>query len=50
MLADGANWIWEEARLNLVGSHGVLDIYHALKHVSDTLKKLFGDGTAAANL
>lgn len=48
VLADGAKWIWEEARQNLVGSAGVLDIYHALEHVSDTGKALFGDGTPPA--
>jgi len=45
VLADGAKWIWEEARLNLPGSQGVLDVYHALEHISDTSKTLFGDGT-----
>jgi hypothetical protein len=48
VLADGAKWIWEEARQNLPGSEGVLDIYHALEHVSQTAKALFGDGTDAA--
>lgn len=45
VLADGAKWIWEEARQNLVGSAGVLDIYHALQHVSDAAKTLYGEGT-----
>jgi hypothetical protein len=49
VLADGAKWIWEEARLNLVGSQGVLDIYHALEHISNTSKTLFGEGTAESN-
>ena len=49
LVADGAKWIWEEARLNLVGSMGVLEIYHALEAVSATLKKPFGEGTAAAH-
>jgi hypothetical protein len=48
VLADGAKWIWEEARQNLVGCGGVLDVYHALQHVSDTAKILFGEGSAAA--
>ncbi len=48
VLADGAKWIWEEARQNLVGSAGVLDIYHALEHVSDAAKMLFGEGSTAA--
>ncbi len=48
VLADGAKWIWEEARQNLVGSEGVLDVYHALEHVSQAAKTLFGEGTDAA--
>lgn len=48
VLADGAKWIWEEARQNLPGSDGVLDVYHALEHVSDAAKTLFGEGTEAA--
>lgn len=48
VLADGAKWIWEEARQNLIGCAGVLDIYHALEHVSDTAKTLFGEGSDAA--
>ena len=48
VLADGAKWIWEEARKNLVGAAGVLDIYHAIEAISDTSKKLFGEATPAA--
>jgi hypothetical protein len=47
VLADGAKWIWEEARQNLIGSAGVLDIYHALEHVNDTAKVLFGEESSA---
>ncbi len=47
-LGDGAKWIWEAARLNLTGALGVLDVYHALESISDTSKKLFGDGSPAA--
>lgn len=47
VLADGAKWIWEEARQNLTGSGGVLDIYHALEHVSAAATALHGEGTAA---
>ena len=47
VLGDGAEWIW-----NVVGDHwpqatGVLDIYHALEHVSDAVKAVFGVGTEA---
>ena len=48
VLADGARWIWEEAALHFAGAEGVLDIYHALEHVSDTAKVLYGEGTAQA--
>ncbi len=48
VLADGAKWIWEETQRNLVGSQGVLDIYYALKAVSETSKTLFGEGTPEA--
>ena len=48
--ADGAKWIREEARLNLTGALGVLDVYHALEAINDTSKKLFGDGSPAATI
>lgn len=46
VLADGAKWIWEEKRNHLWESDGVLDVFHALEHVSDTAKALYGDQTA----
>jgi hypothetical protein len=48
VLADGARWIWEEAAVHLAGAQGVLDIYHALEHVSDTAKVIYGEGTEKA--
>ena len=48
VLADGAKWIWEEQLNHLRGAEGVLDIFHALEHVSDTSKTLYGEGTPAA--
>ncbi len=48
VLADGAKWIWEEQLNHLRGAEGVLDIFHALEHVSDTAKKLYGERTPAA--
>lgn len=41
VLADGAHWIWEEALKNLPGADGMLDVFHALEHISDTAKVLF---------
>lgn len=48
VLADGARWIWEETSMHLGGATEVLDIYHALEHVADTAKALYGEGTEAA--
>ena len=43
VLADGAKWIWEEQRKHLHGAEGVLDVFHALEHLSDLSKVLFAD-------
>lgn len=43
VLADGAKWIWEEQREHLRDAAGVLDVYHALLHVSDLGKTLYPD-------
>lgn len=48
LLADGAKWIWEEQLTNLPGAEGVLDVFHALQHVSDAGKRLYGEGTPAS--
>ncbi len=44
MLADGAKWIWNQARQNLPGAAGVPDIYHASEHLYGTAQVLFGEG------
>ena len=49
VLADGARWIWEEASMHLGGSSGVLDIYHALEHVSESATGLYGKDDEAAS-
>lgn len=43
--ADGARWIWDRVDTYWPQAHGTLDIYHALEHVSDTAKALYGEGT-----
>ena len=48
VLADGAKWIWEEQLTHLRGASGVLDIYHALQHIAETSRVLFGGGTDGA--
>jgi hypothetical protein len=48
VLADGAKWIWAEAEANLPGAAGVLDIYHAVEHLSEAANALHGAGTGEA--
>jgi len=45
-LGDGAVWIWSLMRLVFGKVRECLDIYHALEHLSDTGKILYGEGTA----
>ena len=47
VLADGAAWIWDAAALELDGAEGVLDVYHALEHLSDCGKILYGSESEA---
>ena len=47
-LGDGAAWIWNAVAEELPGAAEVLDIYHALAHIADAGKALFGEGTATA--
>jgi hypothetical protein len=47
VLGDGADWIWNLADLVLPQAQEVLDVYHALEHLADTAKALWGEGTAA---
>lgn len=48
VLADGAHWIWERIDYHFAFARGTLDIFHALKHVSQAAGSLFEEGTAAA--
>ena len=48
VLADGAGWIWELAADVVPQAAGVLDIFHAVEHLSDAVKAVFGPGTDAA--
>ena len=47
VLGDGAEWIWNLAADHLPQSSGVLDIYHALEHVGDAVKGVWGDAGEA---
>lgn len=48
VLADGAEWIWNQARTQLPGAAGLLDIYHASEHLAACGQKLYGEGTVEA--
>jgi hypothetical protein len=48
VLGDGAEWIWNQAAVQLPGAAGLLDIYHAGEHLAACAKVLYGEGTAAA--
>ena len=48
VLGDGAEWIWDHAKVQFPGASGVLDIYHASTYISDAAKALFGEGTPEA--
>ena len=46
-LGDGAAWIWNIVRSEFGKVRECLDIYHALEHLSDTGKVLYGEETDA---
>lgn len=48
VLADGAEWIWNQASVQLPGAAGLLDIYHACEHLWATGKQVYGEGTDEA--
>ena len=47
VLADGAEWIWNQAAVQLPGCTGLLDIYHACEHLAGCATALSGDGPRA---
>jgi hypothetical protein len=49
VLADGAEWIWNLAADHWPQAAGVLDVYHALEHLSDAVKAVFGEATDATH-
>lgn len=48
VLADGGEWIWNQAAEHLPQASGVLDVYHALEHVSDAVKAVWGGDSEAS--
>jgi hypothetical protein len=47
VLGDGAEWIWNLADAVFPIADGVLDVFHALEHIADALKAVWGDGEVA---
>ena len=47
VLGDGAEWIWNLAEEHLPQARGVLDVFHAIEHIGDAVKAVWGDGSEA---
>jgi hypothetical protein len=47
VLGDGAEWIWNLAEEHLPQASGVLDVFHAIEHISEAVKAVWGDGSEA---
>lgn len=45
LLGDGARWIWDHIAPLLEGATCIVDWYHAMEHVWECGRKLYGDGT-----
>jgi hypothetical protein len=49
VIADGAPWIWEQARRRLSPrASWCVDVYHVSEHLHDCAKTMFGEGGTAA--
>jgi hypothetical protein len=48
VLADGAEWIWNLGAEVFPQATGVLDAFHAIEHVADAVKAVWGTDTPAA--
>jgi hypothetical protein len=42
VLGDGAEWIWNLADEHLPQAQGTLDVFHAIEHVADAVKGVWG--------
>jgi hypothetical protein len=45
VVADGAAWIWAAAAEQFPGAAGLLDVFHACRHIGAAAAALFGEGT-----
>lgn len=48
VLADGAKWIWDQARQCWQQAQWVLDVFHVSEHIHDCGKVLYGEGDGQA--
>ena len=48
VLADGAKWIWDQARQCWKKAQWVLDVFHVSQHIHDCGKAVFGEKSPAA--
>jgi len=49
VLADGAPWVWELARVNFPAALQILDFYHAADHLHALAEALHGEDSPAAH-
>ena len=47
VLADGAEWIWNQAELHFPGAVPIVDLYHARQHLWDLSAKLYPSDSPA---
>jgi hypothetical protein len=47
VLGDGAEWIWNLAENHLPQARGVLDVFHAIEHIGDAVKAVWGNDPEA---
>jgi hypothetical protein len=50
VLADGAKWIWDQARQCWIKAQWVLDVFHVSQHIHDCGKTIFGEKSPQARL
>lgn len=48
VLADGAEWIWNQAEIQFPGARGTLDVYHAMERLAGAAKAIYGAESGAA--
>jgi hypothetical protein len=48
VLADGGEWIWNLSESVFPQAIGVLDAFHAIEHIADAVKAVWGSDTTAA--